>query len=221
MNETYRRRGVMSTKKYSVLHQVVILLRSRKEFLYLCTRSSLALRVACLCDLYLLESIELSNGVVKIVKGVDNTLLKEFLNKISVVSFEPKKLLKSLNGEMKAGLGVKKLRSKVYKEMAIQNLIKNNKSTVYNKIILQNNTVWEEVFMCVLEECNSELMSLSSIAILVCLNYIDQMENMLLQCNESQAKIVVNKLNNIQNQIIKKTYPQHHMLFYEFLSCLF
>lgn len=220
MNETMRRRVIGNTRKHLLIYQVVIMLRSRKEFLFLCTRTSYALRVAALCDLYLLDCLELSGEVVKVVKGVENNLLKEFLNKIALVSYEPKKLVKGLNGEVKPSVTIGDFRNKIYKEMVLQNLIKKNKTLIYNKIILSNNNIWEDIFKLIIQESEEEFFSLNSIAILICLNYINGMESLLLQCNETQGRVIVKKVYEIEEQIAKKTYPQHHKLFYEFLGVL-
>lgn len=104
------------------------MLRLRKEMMYLCTRSSLALCIAGLCDLCLQNAIKLNNNNVKVVKNVEDNVLKEFIYAISDKAYDPKKLVKALNGEVRQG-GIKNLKNKVYKEMAKRNLIKINKMT--------------------------------------------------------------------------------------------
>lgn len=220
-NSHVRRRTVIDIKQnYSLIYQLVILLRSRKEMMYLYTKSSLAMRIAGLCDLCLLNVIELDHSTVKVVKGTEDPILKEFVYAISQKPYDPKKLVKSLNGELTKSNGIKNLRNKVYKEMSKRNLVKTNKVPVYNRIILQNDEAWESIYRNIVDEASLNYFSTKNVVLLICLDYIDKMESILLQSNEKTADFIVKTVEKYKDIIKKKLYSPNDELIYEFLKTL-
>lgn len=222
MSETVTRRRPIADQRgdYPLMYQLVILLRSRKEVMYLCTKSSLALRVAGLCDLCIQNVIELQDRTVKVVKNIEDCMMKEFVYKISQVSYDPKRIIKCINGEMGSAKGIKNLRNKVYKEMENRSIIKNEKGPVFNKILLRNNDVWQSIFGNITREVSTGSLSTGNIVLLISLDYINSMESILLQCNEVLARSVVNAVNDQKDKIKKKLYPKQDQLLYEFLDFL-
>jgi len=221
MNESQLRRRIVTNARLAcpLVYQLVIMLRSRKEMMYLCTRSSLALRIAGLCDLCLQNAIELNNNNVKVLKNVEDNVLKEFIYAISDTAYDPKKLVKALNGEMRQG-GIKNLRNKVYKEMAKRNLIKTSKMTVYKKIIVQNDEMWQLINSSIAEEIKIDCLSTRNIVLLMCLDYVNKMESILIANNETVAKLIVDFVKAQKDKIIKRQYSQDEELIYEFLRFL-
>lgn len=222
MNETMTRRRPITDHRddHPLMYQLIVLLRSRKEVMYLCTRSSLALRVAGLCDLCIQNVIELQNRTVKVVKNIEDCMLKEFVYKISQMSYDPKRVIKCLNGEMGSSRGIKSLRNKIYKEMENRNIIKSERGPVFNKILLKNNNAWEGIFECLTREVATGSLSARSIVLLISLDYVNHMESVLLQCNEALARSIVNAVKEHKDRIRKKMYPKQDQLLYEFLDFL-
>lgn len=220
-NEATRRRPLSGeNNKYPLIYQLVILLRSRKEILYLCTKSSLALRVAAMCDLAIYGAIAKEGNTVRVIKSVGEPILNEIVNKISIVTLDPKKTLKSLNGEIKSSNGIKNFRNKIYKEMERSGLIKNAKTSMYNKIKVQSDESWSSIFNRLASACEADILEIETIVILICLNYVNRMESLLTHCNETLAKSIVNHVEKIKDMIRKKFYPNKHELIFDFLSSL-
>lgn len=222
MNETMTRRRPITDQggNYPLTYQLVILLRSRKEVMYLCTKSSLALRVVGLCDLCIQNAIELQGRTVKVVRNIEDCVLKEFVYKISQVSYDPKRIVKYINGEVGSTRGIRNLRNKIYKEMESRSIIKSVKGPVFNKIFLKNSDIWQSIFGNITREVNAGFLSTGSIVLLISLDYMDHMESVLLQCNEVLARSVVNAVNSQKDRIKKKLYPKEDELLYEFLDLL-
>ncbi|ELA42667.1 uncharacterized protein VICG_00419 [Vittaforma corneae ATCC 50505] len=198
--------------------QLVLLLRTRKEALYLCTRSSLALRIAILCELSVEHVLELRNGVVKVIKAPERNISKDFAHKISEISLNPRDLLEYLNGERGRLAGVENLRKKIYSEMQSKGLIRVSKGVIFNKIRIQNADIWQNIYEKIIYEVQNSRISKESIILLTCLNYVNTMESLLLQCNESTASLIVQQMSEIKKRIQNKQYAPEDSLMYQFLS---
>lgn len=217
---TKRRQYVEKTINIPLIFQLVILLRNRKEVMYLCTRSSLALRVVGLCELSIGNAIDSVDGIVLVLKSPETNILKEFSYSVSQVKFDYKRLVKYLNGEKGNKSGIKDLRSKIYKEMESRGLIKIKKGMVFNKISLNSIEIWQDIFNKIVHESESKCLSRETTALLVALNYIDGLESLLLQCSESVASALVESLDSIKGLLESRGASENNKLFYEILSVL-
>lgn len=216
-----KRRGNIERKTdIPLTFQLVLLLRTRKEAMYLCTRSSLALRIVILCELTLDKVIELRDGAVQVVKAPGNAILREFADKIAQISLGPRDVLAHLNGEKGKQTSVDGLRKKIYAEMRAQGLIKTSKGLVFNKIKMQNVDVWQRVYDSLIYEVQNNSISKESVVLLLGLDYINMMESLLLQCNESTAAQVVQRVSEIKKRVQSKQYGQEDALLYQLLSLL-
>ena len=223
MEQTSTRRRAQANQKceYPLVYQLVILLRSHKEVKFMCTSSSFALRIACLCDLAINNAIMIgNNNAVKTVKRLDREIEKEFIYRIGQCKLDPKRLVKALNGELDKDLAVKQLRNRVYKELEAKNIIIRNMGTVYNKITLINFDIWEDIHGRILRECRSNQLSIENKVILLALDYINKLESLLLQCNEVDASSVVKNVNECKFKIREGSYEKKDALVYEFLKIL-
>lgn len=200
--------------------QLIMLLNSRKEMLFLCTKSSLALRIVILCDLFIQNNIEMKNGTVKVVKGTEGKIRNEFLQKISQVSFSPKDTFKYLNGEKNGLKGITGLRKSIYLEMETHRLIEIKKSHLFNKIKILNHDCWKTILEKIVDEAQNNRLTKETIVLLLGLNYVDRLEAVLLQCSETVAKMIVDQVNQIKERMVKRQYSESDQLMYKFLEIL-
>lgn len=197
-----------------LIFQLVILQRNRKEVMYLCTRSSLALRIISLCEMAINKEIVYNDNVIVVQKASSINIYRDFQQSISEVKFNSKHLIKFLNGEKTLLTGLKDLRNKVYKEMEARGLIKIKKGLMFNKIILNRNDIWQNIFDKIVYEATNKSLSLHTIALLNALNYINGLETLLLQCNEATACILVEALK------VSSDTKDENILFNDLLSHL-
>lgn len=214
-----RRQFVSQEIDIPLVFQVVILLRNRKEVMYLCTKSSLALRVICLCEMVINKEIECKNDAIVVTKAANSTISRNFQQSISQVKLDCKHLVKYLNGETAIASGVKDLRNKIYKEMESRGLIKIKKGVMFNKILLNKHETWQLIFNKVIGEVTNKNLSLSTIAILSALDYINGLESLLLQCNEAAAKLVIEAVKEISRERDSNQSTENR-LFYDLLAIL-
>lgn len=221
-NSVVRRRKTPETRKrYPIVYQLIVLLRSRKEMRVICTNSSVAIRVAILCDMAADGCLEAdSAGAIRVRQQPSREIEAEFAYKISQCSCHPRELLRTLNGESSKELGVAQLRRKLYKEMERRGIIRTNRSVLYNKIVIVNHELWSSVYSTVTEECRSGSLSIETKVLLVTLDYSNRMESLLLQCNESDAGSILRQLKNLKNKIESRMFPEEDRLVYEILACL-
>lgn len=213
-----RRTNIERKLDIPLAFQLVLLLRTRKEAMYLCTRSSLALRIAILCELSTENILELENGTVKVVRAPERSISKDFVHKISDIRLNPRDLLEYLNGERGKLSGIENLRKRIYSEMQARGLIRVSKGVVFNKIRIQNADMWQSIFEKIVYEVQNSCMSKESTILLMCLNYVNMMESLLLQCNESTASLVMHQVSETKKRIQNKQYAPEDALMYQFLS---
>lgn len=198
--------------------QLVLLLRARKELMYLCTKSSLALRVSILCELAIDNLIELKNGMVEVVRISEKPILNEITRRVSEVKMNPVDLLKYLNGEHGKLSGMKNLRKKTYSEMQGRGLIRVTKKLMVNKIAIQNTDAWHNILEKIVYEVQSKKVSKETIVLLMTLNYINGMESLLIQCNETVAGLIVQQVEEIKQRVQDRQFLTEDGLMYQFLS---
>lgn len=222
MNEPIvtRRNTVEAKIEHPLPFQLVMLLRSRKEIKYVCTKSSLALRATILCELALENMIVLDNGIVKTAKGASWGLFQEFTNMIAEESLSPQDLLLYANGDKRNSKGIKNLRKKVYLQMAQKGYITLNKGKIFSKIELKNIELSNKIQERIVYETRSNNISNQTKAILIALDYINEMESFLLQCDEPTREKVVENVDSVKNMIKRKEYSKKDALFYQFLGAL-
>jgi len=217
---TKRRSNVERKKDIPLAFQLILLLRTRKEVMYLCTRSSLALRIVILCELALDKVIELRDGKVHVAKAPANAILREFTDRIAQVSLGPRDMLAHLNGEKGKQTGVDGLRRKIYAEMRAQGLIKTSKGFFFNKIRIQNMDVWQHIYDRLIHEVQNNSLSREGVVLLLGLEYINMLESLLLQCNEGTAAQIVQQVREIKKRVQSKQYGQEDTLLYQLLNLL-
>ncbi|KAM0679884.1 hypothetical protein GINT2_002056 [Glugoides intestinalis] len=223
MNEQQLKRRVVAQEASIDIpfhFKLIILLRSRKEAMYFCTKSSVALRAIILCQLSVENVIVLKNEIVKVEKSPQEKIQKDFAHMISQVSFSTKELLEFLNGEGAKMPGIKDLRKTIYNEMASKGLIKVKKSHLFNKISLQDFDTWQRIFEKIVYEIQDNKPSIETVVLLSALKYINGMDSLLIQCNETVAKSIVKIMEDITSNIKKKQFPQKDGLIYQILSIL-
>lgn len=215
-----RRTNVEHKTQIPLAFQLVLLLRTRKEAIYLCTRTSLALRVAVLCQLVLDKEIGLKDGVVRVIKAPTSSISREFADKITQVSLGPRDLLLHLNGEKGKESGVTHLRKKIYAEMQGRGLIKTNKGMFFNNIKVRNIDVWESIYSGLIYEIQNNCISKESSVLLLGLNYVNMMDSFLIQCNETTASLAIERFAELKNRVHEKQYRHEDALLYQFLALL-
>lgn len=222
MNESQIKRRYNTDTKIGLPleFQLIMLLNSRKEMLFLCTKSSLALRIVILCDLTIQNNIEMKNGIVKVIKGTEGKIRNEFLQKISQISYNPKDTFKFLNGEKNGSKGILGLRKSIYLEMETYKLIEIKKGHLFNRIKILNHDCWKSILEKIVYEIQNNTLTRETIILLLGLNYVDRLEAILLQCNETIAKMIVDQVKYIKERISKKQYPENDQLMYRFLEIL-
>lgn len=218
---TRRRTSRAQKSEHPLVYQLIILLRSHKEMKVVVTSIGLSMRSVILCDLVLRDLIALdSEGVVKTKQSSERELEKEFIYKIGQCRYDVRYLLKALNGELSKELAIKNLRSRVYKEMATRGIIQIHKTFIYKKIVLTDFDAWNTIYSRMIGECRDNSLSTESKVLLVCLNYINRMESLLLQCNEADAACVVGCLADLKQKIRSGIFPREDGLIYSILEGL-
>lgn len=218
---TRRRTSTAQRLEYPLVYQLVILLRSHKEMKVVVTNVGVAMRSTILCDLALGGLAVLGpDGTVKTERAPVRELEKEFVYKIEQCHYDVKHLFRALNGELSKDLAVKNLRSRVYREMAARGIIQIHKTLVYKKIVLTDFEAWNVVYGRLLGECRGNSLSIESKILLVCLNYVNRMESLLLQCNETDAACVMRCLDDTRQRIKSGAFSVEDGLVYRVLEGL-
>lgn len=223
MAESFTRRRMNAPQKesYPPHYKLMVLLRSRKEMRAVCTGTSVALRVVILCELARRGEIVLnSHGEVVLRSCGKSEIEKEFAEKIALSPAEPRKLIKALNGESKKSLAIRHLRKKVCNEMQIRGILQIKKTILYSKVVLTNNEVWQSIFDEILSECKSGDPSISTIIILIALEYVNRMESLLLQCSETDASTVIKCFEESKEMRFSPGLSANFQLVYQFLNCI-
>lgn len=223
MEQTFTRKRAQINQKqeYTLPQQLLILLRSHKEIKYMCTNTSIAIRTLSLCDLSMNSNIGLNiNNNVIVLKPSCIELYKEFIYKLGQSNLDPSKLLKALNGETNDNIGLKNLRSRFCKELEAKGIFKRKKGVLYNKIELINFEAFENVYNRILEECRINDLSLETKSVLIALDYVNRMESILLQCNETDAASIVKNVELSKKTIKEGRYESKYHLVYEFLKVI-
>ncbi|OQS53976.1 hypothetical protein EHP00_2031 [Ecytonucleospora hepatopenaei] len=208
-----------NNEKYNLVEKLAILLKTHKESKYLCTATSVAYRVAALCDLALGGHLMLSNNVVKSVKTHSNDIYNDMLIKISQINGSPSDVIKNLNGEKKKENAVKNLKKKIYTDIERKALVKRHKGIVSNKITLKDTNTWKEIFDQVVAECCSTP-TMHTKVLLICLEYINGMQDVLIQLPGEKAEAVSSCMMEVREKLVKKERPSENVLIYLFLEYL-
>ncbi|KAI4290976.1 hypothetical protein PAPHI01_0250 [Pancytospora philotis] len=220
--EVTRRRGAGTARhEYPLVQRMVVLLRSYKDMKGIATNVGLALRGVMLSDFALQRLVTLSpEDTVQVQGKTDSAIENEVLYKLSQCRYSPKLALKAVNGELARDLGVKKLRSKVYAELAARGVVRVEKTLIYKKIILVNLDVWQEVYSTLVDECRNGAVSMQTRILLIGLNYINRLETLLVQCNRSDAACIISCLEDSKQRIRENLEAGQRRLVYEFLATL-
>lgn len=218
---TRRRTAAPARVEYPIVYQLIILLRSRKEMKVMCTNTSVSVRATILCELALRGLIVAdAEGVVRTVRNSDREIEKEFIYKIGQCRYDVRQLLRALNGEMSKELAVKNMRSKIYREMESRNILHRKKTMMYTKVVIDNFEGWSAIYGRMLSECRANALSIENKIILVCLNFIDRLECLLLQCNEADASCVLSSLSDVKAKIRDGVCRQEEKLVFSILGLL-
>ncbi len=207
------------TDNISMVYKVVMLLRSRKEISMVCTSTSLVLRITILCKMALDGCIELDeNNFVILKKEPSNAIEKEFMYRISEKKMPINKLLKNLNGEYKKRESITHLRAKVYADMEMKKLIKFKNGSIFNNIIVENMDLWHDIFLKLVEDVNNNAIEIETEIILMGLDYVNKMQEVLMQCNEKSSENLIKAIKAIKEKIKNRKYPQEKKLIYKLLE---
>lgn len=210
-----------SVPGFSLLNQLIILLRSHKEMKIVCTNIGFAMRCVVLCDLSLNKLIGLgTDDTVCALRASDSAIEKEFLYRIEQCHYSVQQLLRALNGELSKDLSIRHLRSRAYKELEGRRIIRIEKTLICKKIILSNMDVWGKIHNRLITECRAGKLSMESKVLLVALNYTNRMESVLLQCSEHDAVSVTSSLGDLRRKITAKQYPASERLIFNILEVL-
>lgn len=214
-----RRVGVSKTNTMSLVHKLVILLRSRKEIRMFCTSTSLAMRLTILCQMAIENKIGIEkSGLVYVINEPNNAIEKEFAYKIGEKKQCVKELIGRLNGEFEKKNGVTNLRMKIYKEMEAKNLIKFNKGHFFKSIKIDNIQKWYDIFFIVIEDALNPIMEIENEILLLGLDYINNMQELIVQCNEKHSVNLKKRVNEIKEKILNNKYPKENTLVYKILK---
>lgn len=202
-----------------LIYKLVLLLRSHKEYKIIATSSSLSFRVVCLCDMAIKNIIKEQEGMVVQCATPATDIEKEFIYKIGLAKNNARDTVRALNGEISKSLGIKSLKSKIFKEMETRNMIKVSKGTIYNKIILSNLDLWNEIHNGIVIECRDGA-TLETKILLVALDHINKMESFLLLCNEKDSQIVLRCLSEFKTDLQENRFKKGEELIFNLLRCL-
>ena len=206
--------------KYNLMDKLAILLRTHKETKYLCSSTSVAYRVAGLCDLAINKYIEVRSGQVNVIKSHNNPILNDFLIKIAQVNGNPIDVIKSLNGEKRKENSIKNLKTKLYKEIDKYDVIIKEKGYFQNKIILKDNEVWKKIFDDVVDQCINNRISLDTKVLLLCLEYINDLHDILIHLPKVKADHVLNAIAEVRSELINNSFSKVDELVYSFMKYL-
>lgn len=203
-----------------LIHKLVVLLRSHKEYKIVATSSSMAFRIVCLCDMAIKQIIKYGEDQKVVQTGrAETDIEREFVYKIGILKLNALDTVKALNGEISKTMGIKNLKNKIFKEMEVKNIIRISKGSIFNKIVLTNLDIWNEIYTGIISECKSGA-SLGCKIILLALDYINKMESLLVLCNESDTKLLSESLSDFKIQIKEKRCKPEDQLIFDFLKIL-
>lgn len=203
-----------------LIYKLVILLRSHKEYKIVATSSSIAFRIVCLCDMAIKQIIKYGEDQKVVQTGKAETdIEREFVYKIGMIRLNAYDTAKALNGELSKAMGIKNLKNKIFKEMEVKNIIRIGKGSIFNKIVLTNLDIWNEIHLGIISECRSGG-SLGCKVLLLALDYINKMESLLVLCNESDTKLLVQCLSDFKTDIRERRCKLEDQLVFDFLKVL-
>ncbi|KAL6121601.1 hypothetical protein NUSPORA_01448 [Nucleospora cyclopteri] len=206
--------------KINLMVQLAILMRTHKESKYLCSATSIGYRVAGLCELAIHGNIEMSQNAVIVVKNHNNPILNDFTIKIAQSKLPPLELIKSLNGEKKKINSVKHLKSRLYKEITGLNYVNREKGMLNNKISIKNNEVWKKLFDKIVSECVRKKATLETRILLLCLEYINNMQDILTHCSGDTINSVIETMIETRTKLLNNTFSPEEALCYNFMKFL-
>lgn len=216
-----KRINIPSTLPYPPVYQLILLLRNRKEIRHMCGPTSLAIRVMLLYEMAKKGHLAIDHTGCVVCKAVPyNDIYKAIYYKVAECRFPPDALLKCLNGEKSKDLGVTGLRKTIYKDMESKRIIHVKKSVVYTKIVIEDIEMWRSVFSAVVAECKSGKPSTETLAILLAINFVNRMESILLQCNQTDSEQIVSLVSEFKNRVVNKVYDDENRLIFEILRPL-
>lgn len=215
-----QRQNIFKHNKYSLVEKLAILLKTHKESKYLCTSTSIAFRVAALCDLAITGYIGLNGTKVKVLNSHKNNILNDILIKIAQINGEPCYVIKSLNGEKKKENAIRNFKNKIYQEISHKAIIERKKGMINNKIVLKDACAWKDVFDEVVQECINNNVSLTTKVILLCLEYINGMQDVLIQLPRDRADMVIGSMNNVKEMLVAGRSEPNCELVFMFLQYL-
>ena len=218
---TRRRKPADTQNRVPLVHQVVVMLRYRKELRAVCTNTSIALRAVVLCDLAKSGAIRLNSaGRVVLEHRPTRPLECDFAYKISHCDLPPGQLLRALNGEMSKQLAVTQVRKKVYAEMESKQIMHMKKSFLFNKVVLDDSDLWMKLYTAILEEVRMGVLSIGTKVVLIALDYVNSMESLLIQCNETDSKKIISCISELKQEIKAKQCPSTDMIIYDILRSI-
>lgn len=217
---THRRTEDSTIRSYNLMHKLAILLRTHKESKFTCSATSVAYRVACLCDLSITGHIELRGEKVCVVKSHSDPLMNEFLIKIAQINGAPSEIIKQVNGEKKKENGIKHLKKKLYKEINSTNVIQRERGILKNKIVLKDNETWKRIFDHCINDCLDGRPSINTRVLLICLEYINQLHDVVVQLPTEKTNIVHDIMQQTRREIVDGTYKKSEELPFLFMKYL-
>ena len=198
------KRNKNRTDGYNLTSKLAILLKTRNESKYLCTATSIAFRVAALCDLVINDYIKIENNKVETVKSHKNQLYNEILIKISQINGDTDTVIKSLNGEKKRVNGIKNFKKKVYKDLSVY--LERKGGILNNKIVLKDTAVWKGIFDEIVDECVNREERIETNILLLCLEYINNMSDILIQLPKDKANAITISMQKSKNKLVSGEY---------------
>lgn len=77
--------------------------------------------------------------------------------------------------------------------------------------------MWRLINSSIAEEIKIDCLSTRNIVLLICLDYVNKMESILIANSKTVAKLIVDFVKAQKDKIIKRQYSQDEELIYEFL----
>ncbi|ORD97711.1 hypothetical protein HERIO_411 [Hepatospora eriocheir] len=226
---THKRNNVKTKLQLPIYYQLAVLFRTHNKTKVLCTVHSIAYRIAICTELVINDYLKLDGNLFKVSGNTNDAILKEVATSISLItnknnSITPKLLVAILNGEVAkySSFTIKKLKDKIYNKLKKDQVVIKKRKIFYisSKIVLVDNDLWFRLFQLILEEIKSKKLSLRTMIILICLNYINKGQDLLNHCNENDKINVNTAINTCINTIKEYNGTDKERLVYQFLKLL-
>ncbi len=231
----FKRTDENKDKNIPLYEKLAILSRTHHTVKIFCTQYSVAYRISIICELILNDHIKLINNRIYVDANaslLDNNILIEFKNKISLILTKNqnsnfKTIFAILNNEISMKkCNVKILKNRIYKDLKARNIFVGQKGVSLQKtIFLKDNKIWKSLYTKFLEEMVEynvhRSLSISSIILLFCLNYVNGCESLYAQCNLDEAKFIKNVLSDQMKKHRENKYSsEKERLVFLFLSLM-